>query len=112
MRVVIAWWELAGTGHTAASLREFLREEAVGTWSAYEGLLLKTWISDPERGRWGAVQVWESAEAAEQPLSRRAAEVIGAPPAERLSFDVEATAVGVNGPAALAGLGLALGGGA
>ncbi|MER8183461.1 hypothetical protein [Kitasatospora sp. NPDC094015] len=108
MRVVVAWWDLAGSAQTVDSLREFLRDEAVERWAAADGLVLKTWIADRERGRWGAVQLWESEEALRRPVSTRAAELIGYPPTERLVFDLEATAVGPGGPAALAGLGAAL----
>ncbi|MEV4616859.1 hypothetical protein AB0K43_30340 [Kitasatospora sp. NPDC049258] len=121
MKVVIAWWDLAGSAQTVDSLREFLREEAVERWAGVEGLVLKTWIADRERGRWGAVQLWESEDALRQPLPTRAAELIGYPPTERLVFDLEATTAGPPGPAAvaapgalaalaaLAGLGPALG---
>ncbi|MCC3767949.1 hypothetical protein [Streptomyces sp. UNOC14_S4] len=110
MRVVIAWWDLAGTGRTVASLRDFLRDEAVDTWSQVRGLLLKTWISDDTDGheRWGAVFLWESAEAAAQELPRRAAELLGGPPHHLWSFDVEATVEGVHDLARLAGHGRAL----
>ncbi|MFJ6937543.1 hypothetical protein ACIQUQ_10120 [Streptomyces sp. NPDC101118] len=108
MKAVIAWWDLEGTGHTPESLREFLRDEAVDRWAGYEGLLLKVWISDEERGRWGAVQLWESAEALGQPLSTRAAEIIGKMPDERMVFDVEATTEGVHTLTSLARLGTAL----
>ncbi|WP_030745067.1 hypothetical protein [Streptomyces sp. NRRL F-5135] len=108
MHAVVVWWDLAGSGRTVASLRRFLREEAVERFSRVEGLRLKFWISDEANERWGAVLLWESAEAAAVPLPGRAAELIGRPPAVRFSFDVEATAEGVYGIAALAGRGVAL----
>ncbi|MGF1430237.1 hypothetical protein [Kitasatospora sp. LaBMicrA B282] len=108
MKVVIAWWDLDGSTATIDSLRGFLREEAVERWAQFDGLVLKTWIADRERNRWGAVQLWESAEALAQPLSTRAAELIGFPPTERLVFDLEATTTGRTDLAVLAGLGAAL----
>ncbi|GAA4859414.1 hypothetical protein [Kitasatospora terrestris] len=108
MRAVVAWWDLDGSAQTVDSLREFLREEAVERWAAFPGLLLKVWIADRERNRWGAFQLWESAEAAAQPLSTRAAELIGFLPTERLTFEVEATTEGIHQLPTLARLGAAL----
>ncbi|MFF4485251.1 hypothetical protein ACFY0F_01950 [Streptomyces sp. NPDC001544] len=108
MKASVVWWELDGTGRTIASLRDFLREEAVDRFARVPGLRLKVWISDPVGNRWGAVLLWESAEAAARPLPARAAELIGGPPAQRTLFDVEATVEGVHDLAALSGHGLAL----
>ncbi len=94
MKVVIAWWDLDGSEQTVDSLGEFLRAEAVERWAQVDGLVLKTWIADRERNRWGAVQFWESEEALAQPLSTRAAELIGRPPTERMVFDLEAGTAG------------------
>ncbi|MFG3392367.1 hypothetical protein [Streptomyces parvus] len=105
MKAMIAWWELAGSGHDAASLRTFLRAET-RNWEAVDGLLLKMWISDPEHERWGAVLVWESEEAASRAeLPRSAAEVIGQPLGLRVWFDVEATVEGNHSLPSLAGHG-------
>ncbi|CAM5687602.1 hypothetical protein [Streptomyces aurantiogriseus] len=108
MHAVVVWWDLEGSGQTVESLRGFLRDEAVDRFSRAEGLRLKFWISDTAAQRWGAVLLWESAEAAAAPLPSRAAELIGRPPSVRLAFDVEATAEGVHTVAALAGRGIAL----
>ena len=69
------------------------------------GLLFKAWLSDEETERWGAIYVWESAEAADQPLPSRARELIGRDPDIAEVFDLEAT---VSIASELAGLGLAL----
>ncbi|WP_316525733.1 hypothetical protein [Kitasatospora brasiliensis] len=108
LKATVVWWELAGTGRTIGSMREFLREEAVDRFAAVEGLRLKFWISDLATERWGAVLLWESAEAAARPLPARAAELIGRPPAQWTLFDVEATVEGVHALPRLAGYGLAL----
>ncbi|MFE0643182.1 hypothetical protein ACFW2Y_16440 [Streptomyces sp. NPDC058877] len=108
MHAVIVWWDLAGSGQTVESLRSFLRDEAVDRFAEVAGLRLKFWISDAAQQRWGAVLLWESAEAAAAPMAPRAAELIGRPPATVLSFDVEATVEGLFTTAALAGHGLAL----
>lgn len=108
MHVVIAWWDLVGSGQTVESLRSFLRDESVDRFARTEGLRLKFWISDAEKQRWGAVFLWESAEAASVKLAPRAAELIGYPPTFLSSFDVEATVEGLFTTAALSGHGLAL----
>jgi hypothetical protein len=106
MRVSIAWWQLDETTETIESLRRYLHDEGVAPWSEVHGLPLKLWIADPERDRWGAIMLWESAEDAKQPLPpNRAAELIGYPPTHRTSFDVEASAVGRHTLSTLAGLG-------
>ena len=93
---MIAWWDLAGTGQTVASLRESLRREGTDAWAAVAGLRHKFWISDPTGERWGAVMVWDSAEAAARAdlPPNRAAELIGRPPTVRLVLDVEAAVAG------------------
>ncbi|MFD6937743.1 hypothetical protein ACFYRL_05430 [Streptomyces goshikiensis] len=108
MKAAVVWWDLAGSGQTIESLRAFLRDEAVDRFAGIEGLRLKFWIADPETERWGAVLLWESAEAAAAPLPARAAELIGRPPVQRTLFDVEATVEGLFTRPGLSGLGLAL----
>jgi hypothetical protein len=103
VKAVIAWWDLRGTGQTVSSLRESLRREGTDAWAWVEGLLLKFWISDPDGERWGAVMVWNSAQAAESAVRRglppnRAAELIGRPPTLRLVLDVEAAVTGLATP--------------
>ncbi|MGR4881630.1 hypothetical protein ACIPUC_19790 [Streptomyces sp. LARHCF249] len=108
MKAAVVWWDLAGSGRSIESLRDFLRDEAVDRFAGIEGLRLKFWISDPQTERWGAVLLWESAEAAAAPLPARAAELIGRPPVQRTLFDVEATVEGLYSVPGLSGLGLAL----
>ena len=60
-------------------------------FSEVEGLLFKAWISDANSDRWGAFYVFESREAAEQPLPSRARELIGKDPDLVEIFDLEAT---------------------
>jgi trans-2,3-dihydro-3-hydroxyanthranilate isomerase len=108
MRAVVVWWDLTGSGRTIESMRAFLRDEAVARFATVPGLRLKVWISDPAGNRWGAVLLWETAEAAATVLPARAAELIGFPPIQHTVFDVEATTEGVFDVAALAGRGRAL----
>jgi hypothetical protein len=67
-------------------------------------LLFKTWISDDSTERWGAIYVWATREAADQPLPSRARELIGKDPDIIELFDVEAT---VSVASELSRLGLA-----
>ncbi|CAM3170445.1 hypothetical protein [Stackebrandtia soli] len=107
MHVVILWWELAESDQTIGSLRRYLRDESVAAFAEVPGLRLKTWISDSDTDRWGAVLLWESREASLRPTPSRAAELIGYPPTTRHEFDVEATVEGRFESAQLALLGLA-----
>lgn len=100
-------WDLEGTATTIEELREYLRDESVDAFSQVRGLRFKAWFSDARSNRWGAVYVWEDADAAAQPVPSRARELIGKGPDVEEVFDVEATAEGVFANAALARRGLA-----
>ncbi|MGW5663810.1 hypothetical protein ACWEWG_27605 [Streptomyces sp. NPDC003758] len=111
MRAMVAWWDLSESDQTIETLRNFLRDEAVDAWNRQPGLIYKFWIADQEHNRWGAVFIWESAEASAPPHPRSAAELIGYPPTQRSVFDIEAVAEGIHelaGISSLAGLGRAL----
>jgi hypothetical protein len=103
VRLVI--WSLADSDATIESLREYLRDESVPQFEEVPGLLFKAWFSDEVTERWGAVYVWESLEASEQPLPSRARELIGKDPDIGEVFDLEAS---VSVASQLARLGLAL----
>jgi hypothetical protein len=105
MIVRFVLWNLADSKTNIAELRRYLRDEAVDSFDRLPGLLFKAWISDEATERWGAVYLWESREAAEQPLPTRARELIGKDPEIAEVFDVEAT---VSVASELARLGLAL----
>jgi hypothetical protein len=77
LRLVL--WNLADSKTTIDELRRYLRDESVDQFEEVPGLRFKAWISDEVTERWGAVYLWESAEAARQ----------------ELPFDVEATIEGV-----------------
>jgi len=98
---------LADSKTNVAELRRYLRDEAVDSFEDIPGLLFKAWISDETSERWGAVYVWESSEAADQPLPSSARDLIGKDPEIAEAFDVEAT---VSVASELARLGLALDG--
>jgi hypothetical protein len=101
-------WNLADSLTTIAELRRYLRDESVDAFEPVPGLLFKAWLSDEITERWGAVYVWESTEAAEQPLPSRARELIGKDPDIAEVFDLEAT---VSVAEELQRLGLAFEGG-
>lgn len=103
MVVRFVLWSLADTDTSVEELRDYLRDEAVDAFSEVDGLLFKGWISDTNSERWGAVYVFESAAAAEQPLPSRARELIGKDPEIAEVFDLEAS-VSVAGQLARKGL--------
>jgi len=92
--VRIVLWNLADSKTTIGELRRYLRDESVDLFEDVPGLRFKVWISDEVTERWGAVYVWESAEAAAQPVASRARELIGRDPDLTEEFDVEATIEG------------------
>ena len=91
MVVRFVLWSLADSTTTIEELRDYLRDESVDAFAEVRGLLFKAWIADEATDRWGAVYVWESREAADQPLPSRARELIGVDPQIAEVFDVEAT---------------------
>ncbi|HVD25826.1 MAG TPA: YdhR family protein [Gaiellaceae bacterium] len=105
LRLVI--WSLADSKTTIDELRRYLREESVDQFEEIPGLRFKAWISDETTDRWGAVYLWETEEAARQPLPGRARELIGKDPDIGEEFDVEATIEGRFEIEELSRLGLA-----
>ena len=105
MVVRFVLWNLADTATSIDDLREYLRNEAVDAFAEVPGILFKAWISDAAGERWGAMYVFESADAAEQPLPSRARELIGKDPEIIEVFDLEAS---VSVADQLTHLGLAL----
>lgn len=94
MLVRLVLWSLADSKTTIAELRRYLRDESVDAFSDVPGLRFKAWISDEATDRWGAVYLWETAEAADAELPSRARELIGKDPDIVEEFDVEATVEG------------------
>jgi hypothetical protein len=86
-------WSLADSLTTIGELRRYLRDESVDEFEQVPGLLFTAWISDEITERWGAVDVWESAEAADQAVRAfgSARELIGKDPDVAEVFDLEAT---------------------
>jgi hypothetical protein len=105
LRLVL--WNLADSKTTIGELRRYLREESVDQFADVPGLRFKAWISDEATERWGAVDLWESEEAARQEVPSRARELIGKDPDIGEDFDVEATIEGRFELEELSRLGLA-----
>jgi hypothetical protein len=105
LRLVL--WNLADSKTTIGELRRYLRDESVDVFEEVPGLRFKAWISDETTERWGAIYLWESAEAAAQEVPSRARELIGKDPEIGETFDVEATIEGRFEVAELSRLGLA-----
>ena len=94
MLVRFVLWNLADSKTNIEELRRYLRDESVDQFERVPGLRFKAWISDEATERWGALYVWESADAARQALPTRARELIGKDPEIAEEFDVEATVEG------------------
>ena len=92
LRLVL--WNLADSKTNIGELRRYVRDESVDEFATVPGLRFKAWVSDEATERWGAVYLWESAEAAEQALPSRARELISKDPEIGETFDVEATIEG------------------
>jgi hypothetical protein len=83
--VRLVLWSLADSKTTLDELRQHLgaaSEQAAG-------LRFRAWISDETTERFGAVELWESAKAAEQEVPRPVRELIGKDPEVGEIFDVE-----------------------
>jgi hypothetical protein len=87
-------WNLADSKTNIDELRRYLRYESAEQFEGVPGLRFKAWISDEATERWGAISLWESAEAASREPPSRAHELIGRDPDIGEDFDVEATVEG------------------
>jgi hypothetical protein len=105
--VRIVLWSLADSKTTIEELRRYLRDESVDAFEDVPGLRFKAWISDAAGERWGAFYLFETLEAAEQPLPGRARELIGKDPDLTEIFELEATVEGRYDDGRLGRLGLA-----
>jgi hypothetical protein len=76
-------WSLADSKTRLAELRHHLPE------AAEPGLRFRAWISDETTERFGAIELWESAEAAERGISSRLRDLIGKDPEIGETFNVE-----------------------
>jgi hypothetical protein len=107
MVVRIVLWSLADSMTTIEELRRYLRDESVDAFAEVEGLRFKAWLSDSAGERWGAFYLFESPEAAAQPMPGRVRELIGKDPDLVEEFDLEASVEGRYAEEGLSRLGLA-----
>jgi hypothetical protein len=83
--VRLVLWSLADSKTTVAELRHHLGDAS----EQVPGLRFRAWISDEATERFGAIELWESAETAEQALPARVRELVGKDPEIGETFDVE-----------------------
>jgi hypothetical protein len=105
--VRLVLWNLADSSTSIGELRRYLRDESVDEFAEVPGLRFKAWISDEVTDRWGAISLFEDAEAAGQQLPGRARELIGKGPDLVEEFDLEASVEGRFAFGELSRLGLA-----
>ena len=91
MVLQLVLWSLGDADATLEELRAHLRDAAVDRNARAPGLLLSAWISDEASERWGYVRLWDSRDAAEQPLPPGTRELLGKDPEVVELFDLEAT---------------------
>ena len=103
----IVLWNLADSKTSIGELRRYLRDESVDAFGQVPGLRFKAWISDEAGERWGSFALFESREAAEQPLPDRVRELAGKDPDLVDEFELEATVEGRYASEQLSRLGLA-----
>ncbi|HEY5476092.1 MAG TPA: YdhR family protein [Tepidiformaceae bacterium] len=112
MHALVVIWDLsAGSKISMEGLREYIRDESMTRFRQVEGLRQKTWISNPETGRWGAVYLFEKREQADDVVAHvnegRVVQLTGLTPSiER--FDVEAVIEGKHSGIDLLTSGLAV----
>jgi hypothetical protein len=100
-------WSLADSKTTIEELRRDLRDESVDAFGEVDGLRFKAWVSDAAGERWGSFALYDSVEAAEQPLPGNVRALIGKDPDVAEVFDLEATIEGRSADEQLSRLGLA-----
>jgi hypothetical protein len=93
-------WSLADTTTSLDEIRARLPDEVDGAEDV-PGLRLKVWVSDEATDRFGAVELWESREAAELASPGELHDVIGKRPDAGEELEVEAT---IEGRFAIEGL--------
>lgn len=112
MHALIVTWDLsAGSKVSIEKLREYIRDESMARFRQVVGLRQKTWISNPETQKWGAVYLFERREQADDVVAHvntgRVVQLTGLKPTiER--FEVEAVIEGVHSGVDLLTIGLAV----
>ena len=111
MWALLVLWDLSsGSKMSVDELRSYIRDESLAKFREREGLRLKVWISNRETGRWGAMYLFESREAAEAQAGTvtRPELMTGVRPTVEL-FEVEAAAEGRHAGTDLLTTGLVFG---
>ncbi len=110
MHALLVLWDLTDSPATFEELREYLIERSIPRFEQMAGLRQKTWISNPESRRWGALYLFEErgqALAVVDHLSESpAVEITGKLPTYEL-FEVEAVVEGQHSGVDLLAAGLA-----
>jgi hypothetical protein len=83
--VRLVLWNLADSKTTLDELRHHLDDAS----EQAPGLRFRAWISDEATERFGAIELWESVEAAEQEVPRQVRDLIGKDAEVGEIFDVE-----------------------
>ncbi len=112
MHALVVTWDLsAGSKISIEDLRNYIRDESMARFRQVEGLRQKTWISNTETQRWGAVYLFEKQEQADEVVAHvnegRVVQLTGLRPSiER--FEVEAVIEGRHSGTNLLTSGLAI----
>jgi hypothetical protein len=70
MHALLVLWDLSsGSGASLEELRDYLWERSMPRFRQMEGLRQKTWISNPDTGKWGALYLFERRDQAEEVIS-------------------------------------------
>jgi hypothetical protein len=84
--VRLVLWSLADSKTNVGELRRYVADAS----EPVPGLHFRAWISDETTERFGAIELWDSVEAAEQGVPSGVRELIGKDPEIGETFDVEA----------------------
>lgn len=110
MHALLVLWDLTESTATFEELRDYLVERSIPRFEQLEGLRQKTWISDPESRRWGALYLFEEREQAQAVVDHLpespVVAITGRLPTHQI-FDLEAVAEGQHSGIDLLAAGLA-----
>jgi hypothetical protein len=112
MHGLLVLWDLSAESKVSfEELRQYLRDESITRFRQMTGLRQKTWISNSDTGKWGALYLFETQEQAQAVIDHlpesRVVELTGLRPSWEL-FEVEAVVEGQHSGGDLLAAGLAL----
>jgi hypothetical protein len=111
MYALLVLWDLSqGSKMSIEELRHYIRDESMAKFRAKDALRQKVWVSNAETGRWGAMYLFETREAAEAQARTltKPEEMTGVKPTIEL-FEVEAVVEGQHSGTDLLAAGLVWG---